>query len=358
MSHPAAKRARTSPLERSINFSCRHVAGPMVGASDLAFRLLCRRHGADTCYTEMLFSSRLVDEPGYAERKLQTCPADRPLIVQLQGSDPDTVAAAAALVEQRCPCDAIDLNLGCPLPQAREQGFGAYLLDRPHWAAVAAMVGAMSRAVSVPITCKIRLLDDVADSIEFCNLLAAAGCSLIAVHGRRRPPAERHRGQRQDEAADLAAVGQIAAATSIPIIANGNTRCAADLARNLSETGAHGIMSCEGVLRNPQLFEGGSQECTDGTEEGDATPADDRGALAACCLEYLSLVHDYPPEALSVVRSHLMWLLGKSGKGHRCTFEHLGPYSHAQLRMALTEAASAAELEQIVRVTLLTGGED
>ena len=120
-----AKKRRLAISPRPVCFSCRLVAAPMVGASDLAFRLLCRRHGADTCYTEMLFSERLLSDEAYRRRKLQTCVDDRPLIVQLQGNDPATVAAAAALVERTCPCDAIDLNLGCPLPQAEAQVFGA-----------------------------------------------------------------------------------------------------------------------------------------------------------------------------------------------------------------------------------------
>ena len=106
------KRPRLARPWPPLRFVCRHVVGPMVGASDLAFRLLCRRHGADACYTEMLFSRRLVDDPTYRERKLRSCAADRPLIVQLQGNDPGELAAAATVVASHVACDALDLNLG------------------------------------------------------------------------------------------------------------------------------------------------------------------------------------------------------------------------------------------------------
>ena len=79
-----------------------------------------------------------------------------------------------------------------------------------------------------------------------------------------------------------------------------------------------------------------------------------REALARVALEYLSLADAHPPEDVSWVRGHVMWLLGKSGKDHRCTFDWLGPFTAVQLRMALVEAASVAELEQIVRATLLS----
>ena len=99
----------------------------MVGCSDLAWRLLLRRHGADLCYTEMLYSERFVADLEYRARKLQTCADDAPLVVQFCGTDPETLAEAARLAAPHCA--AVDLNLGCPLPQACESGFGAYLLD-------------------------------------------------------------------------------------------------------------------------------------------------------------------------------------------------------------------------------------
>ena len=189
---PSASRQRAAT---PVTFPMRTVCGPMVGASDLAFRLLCRRHGADVCYTEMLFAERFVEDASYRELKLQTCAADRPLVVQFCGREPHVLVAAAVLAAPSC--DAIDLNLGCPLPQAAEGGFGAHLLAREHWERVSQIVSALASEVALPILCKIRLLDSVEETAELAQLLEASGCSALCVHGRTVPSPHEHRHQRQ-----------------------------------------------------------------------------------------------------------------------------------------------------------------
>ena len=375
---PRAKRPRLETVVRArpVPFNHRRVVGPMVGASDLAFRLLCRRHGADAIYSEMLFSGRLVTDTSYRARKLQTCPHDRPLVIQICANNADEAAAACKTIESCCTsADAIDLNLGCPLPQAEAQGFGAYLLDRPHWSRVAAIVRAMSAACDLPIFCKIRLLETVEDTIELCELLVASGCSLIAVHGRRRPAAQSHRGQRQREAADLDTISELVRAVrSVPILTNGNTQRPEDVARNLEHTGAAGLMAAEGVLINPLRFEAhataasvpgqSSDACSEGfpgvcaagpedVQEEAGAGSMSRRQIGHVALEYLKLAEEYPPENPSIIRSHLMWMLGRSGKGHHCKFAWRGPFTHDQLRMALVDAELPEDFARIVRLTLL-----
>jgi len=125
----ATTNASNAPLKkpREVTFSHRRVAAPMVGCSDLAFRLLCRKYGADLCYTEMLDASRFVSDPAYATALFwsQLLPAgadarDRPLVVQFSGRDPDTLVAAARLVQAHV--DAVDFNLGCPQQRAKDDG--------------------------------------------------------------------------------------------------------------------------------------------------------------------------------------------------------------------------------------------
>ena len=324
-----------------LPFPCTRVAAPMVGCSDLAFRLLARRHGCDLAYTEMLFSERIVSDDAYLQRRLQSCAEDRPLAVQLCGNEPATLAAAAKRVEEHA--DAVCLNLGCPLPNAEAGRFGAYLLDRSQWSGVCAMIRAMCAAVAVPVLCKIRLLPDLGETIELCRALRDAGCSLIAVHGRQRPPARRHRGQREEQA-DLASIRAIVEALDpLPVLSNGNTACSADVERNLAYTRAAGLMSAEGLLRNPALF---STSRGRGDEEEEAAlPREAAGELAH---EYLRLAALFPPPELSWAASHVMWMMGKQGKGEQATFAHLGPYSSPQLRLALVGAQSIAELHALV----------
>ena len=293
-----------------VDFDARLVAAPMVGASDLAFRLLCRRHGATLCYTEMLCADRLLDDSDYLESKFlsQTHALDRPLIVQLCGNEATVLAAAAKLVAPHC--DGVDLNLGCPQKRAQERLEGAFLCDPEHWPRVFGIVRAMATALSdhapvpLPVTCKIRLLDaDVASgrsaleqTIAFARGLVDAGCSLLAIHGRGRGTP----GKRRAGAADLSAVAAIVAALpATPVLTNGNVRRPSDVAAALRRTGAAGAMVGEELLIYPALFAAG-------TPDAPSLPA--RRALA---LEYVALAQEHPPPSLEYVRGHLSWMLGR-----------------------------------------------
>ena len=371
------------PAPVALPFPCRYIAAPMVGASDLAFRLLARRHGADTCYTEMLFSSRFVDDPTYRATRLRSCAGDRPLVVQFCGHDAAVMVAAAKLAEPHV--DAVDINLGCPLPQAKQCLFGSYLLDRDKWDMVMGMVSALRAALTVPVFCKIRLLPSVDDTIELCTRLRDAGCSLIAVHGRRRPCPQFHRKRCP---ADLHAVRRIVQAVhGVHIVSNGNTVRPADVEPNLAFTGASGIMSAEGLLHNPRIYSssGGKREgnacalrdrekpTAKQTEAAASTAAagassngdkhvfsqytngadgdPSRETVGRVLMEYLDLAEKYPPRAFSIVRGHVMWVLGKSGRGHRMVFKHLGSYTSPQLRMMLLGAETVRALRDIVTAT-------
>lgn len=232
-----------------------YIMAPMVGASELPFRLLCRKYGAQLCYTPMMSSTQFVHDAAYRQAEFlgQVTPEDRPLVCHFSANDPNDFSRAAQLVEPYC--DAIDLNLGCPQRTAYVGHFGSYLLDPVDRALVLQIVAAGVKAVSIPICCKIRLLNTLEETIELCQQLREAGASLIAIHARYRASWERTGPGARDGPALLDQVTEIRKhVPDIPIIANGNTKTFDDVVKNLELTKADGLMSAEGILDDPALF--------------------------------------------------------------------------------------------------------
>jgi tRNA-dihydrouridine synthase len=176
--------------------------------------------------------------------------------------------------------------LGCPQRVAFAGHFGSYLLDEEHRSLVLSLVRIIADNCLVPIFVKIRLLDKVEDTIKLCKQLIEAGASLIAIHGRYRVNLVGRTGAgARDGPAHLDQIKTVrdAVDSRVPIIANGNVVTWDDVQNNLQATGAAGIMSAEGILDNPALFNGGR--------------AMDKLRLG---LEYLDLVDKHPVKLKSV----------------------------------------------------------
>ncbi|KAJ3348914.1 Poly [ADP-ribose] polymerase 2 [Entophlyctis luteolus] len=230
---------------------------PMVDQCDLPFRRMCRRHGATLVYTQMIVAERFMRDADY--RRAVFDPArgdgdpitDRPLVVQLAGSDAEVLLSAARVVAPHC--NAIDINMGCPQTHAVHGGYGASLLSRARWDDAARIVRVLSGAAAelrVPVWCKVRLVEN-GGTVEFARLLERSGCKLIAVHGRYPSSVRRRNGL-----ANLDIIKDVKKAVSIPVLSNGNVRCWGDIPANLETTGADGVMVGEALLVNPRLFSG------------------------------------------------------------------------------------------------------
>ena len=256
---------RSQQQSQLLPFDYRYIVAPMVGASELPFRILCRKYGAQLAYTPMMSAASFGSDALYRQKEFQTTLFDRPLVCHFAANDSQEFAKAAQLAEPFC--DAIDLNLGCPQRTAYVGHFGSYLLDKKDRQLVVEIVKAGVAAVSIPIFVKIRLLGSYEETHELLQQLYEAGASLIAIHARPRASFERQGAGARDGPAQLDQVARLKKAFGDDriLITNGNTISYDDVVTNLETTKADGIMSAEGILDNPALYLGqlGSREEAD-----------------------------------------------------------------------------------------------
>ena len=221
-----------------------HIVAPMVDQSELAFRMMCRKYGAELAVTPMIHSRLYVSDRNYRREIFSTCPEDRPLVVQFCGNDPQTVLKAACMIQDQC--DAVDLNLGCPQNIARRGNYGAFLAQDVPLVCEIVRTLADSPDLRVPITCKIRLRDTYEETLAYALALQDAGCKLLSVHARSRQ-------QDRRGVADWEAIRRIKQVLSIPVVANGNIRSLADVRRCLHVTGAC-LGTRHGIVCAPRVF--------------------------------------------------------------------------------------------------------
>jgi len=234
--------------------SPKNVVAPMVNQSELAFRLMCRKYKADLCYTPMFHSRLFALQPDLKDKAFATTPEDRPLFVQFCANDPHYLLAAARTVEVQC--DAVDINLGCPQGIAKRGHYGSFLLEE--WPLITQMVKELHDNLAIPVTCKIRVLDDVERTMEMCHLLQNAGCSVLCVHGRTKEMLKQAIGP-----CDFDIIKRIKEEMSIPVIANGGIENVDDVKECFDHTQVDGVMSSEAILEDPLLFVGGVQTIDD-----------------------------------------------------------------------------------------------
>ncbi|AOA61090.1 Dihydrouridine synthase [Komagataella phaffii CBS 7435] len=227
------------------------IVAPMVDQSELAWRILSRRYGADLCYTPMFHAKLFATQEKYRKDMMSELDGDekvdRPLIVQFCANDPEYLLQAARLVADKC--DAVDLNLGCPQGIAKKGNYGSFLMD--DWKLVHRLIKHLHENLSIPVTAKIRVYDDKEKSLEYAKMVLDAGAQFLTIHGRTREM----KGQ-QTGLANWETLKYIR--DNLPddtvFFANGNILYSDDLGRCLEKVNADAVMSAEGNLFNPGVF--------------------------------------------------------------------------------------------------------
>lgn len=273
------------------------VLAPMAGITDRQFRLVLRRIGGVGLVTmEFVSSEAIVRGNPRTRRMMLYAEEERPLSIQIYGSHPDHMAEAARVVEE-VGAEVCDINMGCPANKILKGCAGCALMGDPDLAR--RIVATVRRAISIPLTVKIRLglRDDRVNYVELARLAEALGVQAVALHARTAK-------QMFSGHADWGAIARLKQALSIPVIGNGDVDTAEDVVRMLRETGCDGVMIGRASMRNPWIYRQAS-DLLAGRAPYVPTLADRRDVILAHFA--LLLEQEEPTHALHKLRTFTGW---------------------------------------------------
>jgi len=303
------------------------VLAPMAGVTDRPFRILCRRLGAGLAASEMLTSDTRLWNTPKSRRRMDHAGEPEPRVVQLAGSDPEALAEAA---RQNVDLGAqiIDVNMGCPAKKVCGKACGSALLkDEP---LVARLLEAVVRAVSVPVTLKIRTgwSAEQRNGTRIARIAEAAGIQALAVHGRTRE--DFYTG-----AAEYETIREIKSAIRIPVIANGDIDHPMKARRVLDYTGADAVMIGRASHGAPWIFRAVNFAMTKNSENNltaeKSTESLSREEVRAIILSHLEALYAFYGEdtGVRVARKHLGWYFASLPDSARTRLSLMGAASTA-----------------------------
>ena len=281
----------------NVELENRYILGPMAGVTDLPFRLLCREQGAGLLCMEMVSAKAIYYNNRNTESLLEIHPNEKPVSLQLFGSDPKIMSEMAKRIEER-PFAILDVNMGCPVPKVVKNGEGSALMKDPKL--VYEIVSALVKAIEKPVTVKIRkgFDDDHVNAVEIARIAEEAGAAAVAVHGRTRE-------QYYSGKADWDIIRQVKEAVSVPVIGNGDVTSPQKAAELVRLTGCDGIMIARGAQGNPWIF----SEMIHWEETGELPPRPDKDEVREMMLRHARLQLEYKGEFSGIreMRKHVAW---------------------------------------------------
>ncbi len=302
------------------------ILAPMAGVTDAASRLLAKEMGCALVYTEMVSAKGLVYENEHTSEMLYTSPSERPVAIQIFGSEPQFMAKAAKMVEASGMADIIDINMGCPAPKVVKGGDGSALMRNPQLAYD--VMRAVVEAVSLPVTVKFRKGWDAnsVNAVEIACLAEKAGASAVAVHGRTRE-------QYYSGSSDLSIIADVVQAVSIPVIGNGDIRTPQDAMRMMEKTGCQAVMIGRATEGNPWIF----REMKHYWETGELLDKPTVGERCAMIRRHLALQMEQKGDYIGLreMRKHAAWYTK-------------GLPDSAQFRQKINQAESKSEFLHLI----------
>jgi len=295
---------------------------PMADMTDVPFCLMCKKFGANVVFHEMVSSEAIVRGNAKTLEMARIDDGERPVVQQIFGSDPSTMAEAARIIEEKFHPDGIDINMGCPVYKIVSNFDGASLMRDTQLATK--IVRAVQAAVNVPVSVKTRLgWSKDEEILDFIRVLEDAGASLVTIHGRTKE-------QGYTGKANWERIGEAKKRVQIPVLANGDVTSAETATECLRQTNADVVMIGRGALGNPWIF--------------GRVVSSNVGALRVVPLR----------ERISVVREHVRLHLERYGERGIVAFrKHLSYYFKKELRHDHPEIDWADVRGRLVRVTTM-----
>ena len=299
------------------------ILGPMAGVTDLPFRLLCKEQGAGLLCMEMVSAKGIMYNNKNTKFLLTIDERERPVSLQLFGSDPDIISEQAKRIEE-LPFDILDM--GCPVPKIVNNGDGSALMKNPLLAGE--IIEKTARAIQKPVTVKIRkgFDEEHINAVEMAHIAQESGAAAIAVHGRTRE-------QYYSGKADWEIIRKVKEAVHIPVIGNGDVWTPQDAIDMRKQTGCDGVMIGRGAQGNPWIF----KQILHYEQTGELLEKPSPQEVTEMILRHAKMQMEFKGEYIGMreIRKHAAWYTA-------------GYKNSAKLRGKINETETYEELKELL----------